>query len=837
MRALRREHDAARAAAGDRLWDSPDVLSYNGWLRRLWEECVYADGGAQTPLLLDGAQEQALWEEAIARSGVSGPLLNVPETARAAAAARDLLVAWRIPREATLFQGIEDTEAFWQWLIQVERRLAENGWITASELPGAITQRAKAAGPRTSVLLAGFDGYSPADAALFDALRREGYEIRERPQPTKGRLRASRVECHSSADEFRAAAVWARAKLEKNPEARLGVIVRGLTGVAASVERTFADVLHGSTSSRLANYTRAFELASGARAMDAPILSTALALLKLVSGMPLAEAGALLRSPFIGQDAIVASRVAGELRRFGFETVSLEVDRIARIFPKMATFAEKLTERKRPSQWSSIFSKLLNAAGWPGERRLSKEEKQALESWDAALSSLAGLDVVLSRLTFDQALTRLRSIVASSRFAPSNGNPPVEIMDFPEAEGAQFDAVWLAGLHAAAWPQPARPNPFLPIAVQRNAEMPHSSVEWELAHAKRAMQRLLTSSKEVVCSYPRMSGEEPLRASPLIETLPLAPPAPVYSGTALDRAFLATVRLEKVTQGRASELPVGSAAPGGASLIADQSVCPFRAFAKYRLQAREWDESPLGISPLEHGNVAHGAMEIFWREMRTQEELLVRTQDDVREAIHRAIRAALDAKLSRRDRSPAFARFREFEEHRLQRLIEEWIDTEKTRRPFEVVQSEAGETVDLGGLQLKVRVDRIDRYEDGTHGILDYKTSPKISRDGWDGERPDAPQLPLYAAKDEMREISEIAFAQIAPEKVQLISASGEELRERIPKWRKIVTGLATEFRTGYAEVDPKDVRKTCQWCDLKPLCRVNEKLGAPLDGGAGEGA
>ncbi|MEQ1886277.1 MAG: PD-(D/E)XK nuclease family protein [Bryobacteraceae bacterium] len=837
MRALRREHDAARAEAGERLWDSPDILSYNGWLRRLWEECVYAEASAETPLLLDRAQEQTLWEEAIARSGVSGPLLNIPETARAAAAARDLLVAWRIPGDVSLFQGLEDTEAFWQWLMQVDRRLTENRWITESELPAAISRRPKAAGLRMPVLLAGFDGYSPADAALFDALRKEGGEIREHPRPAIKRSRVSRVECHSSADEFRAAAVWARTKLEKNPDARLGVIVRGLAGVSASVERTFDDVLHGSTSFRAPGRARAFVIATGGRATDAPILSIALALLKLIPGMPLSEASTLLRSPFTGLDAVLSARTSSDLRRFGFETVSLEVDRIARLFPKMAAVAEKLTERKRPSQWSSIFSKLLTAAGWPGARGLSNQEKQALETWDTALSSLAGLDVVLARLTFDQGLTRLRSIVASSRLASENGNPLVEIMDFPEAEGAQFDAVWVAGMHASAWPQPARPNPFLPVAVQRNAEMPHSSVEWELARAKRAMHRLLASSKEVVCSHPRMSGEEPLRASPLIETLPLAPPVPVYSDTALDRAFLATVRIENVPQGRASELPVGSPAPGGTWLIADQSACPFRAFAKYRLQAREVDEAPLGISASEHGNVAHAAMEIFWREMRTQGELLTRSHAQVRDAVQRAIRAALDAKLSRRDRSPAFARFREFEEQRLERLIEEWIGVEKTRRPFEVVQSEAGETVNIGGLQLKVRVDRIDRYDDGTHGILDYKTSAKISKDGWDGARPDAPQLPLYAAKDELREISEIAFAQMAPEKVQLISESGDSLRERIPEWREVVTRLANEFRTGNAEVDPKDLRKSCEWCDLKPLCRVQEKLGAPVDGNGGADA
>ena len=35
----------------------------------------------------------------------------------------------------------------------------------------------------------------------------------------------------------------------------------------------------------------------------------------------------------------------------------------------------------------------------------------------------------------------------------------------------------------------------------------------------------------------------------------------------------------------------------------------------------------------------------------------------------------------------------------------------------------------------------------GNYVVLDYKTSDNLNVDDWDGERPDAPQLPLYAVK------------------------------------------------------------------------------------------
>jgi len=840
MRALRREYDGARRDEGATVWDSPDVISYNGWLHRVWEECVYGDTAGDTPYLLDSAQEQALWEDAIKKSGVSGPLLNIPETARAAAGARDLLIQWHAPTDAAHFQGLEDTEAFWEWLTLVERRLKENDWITAAQLPGAIEQRID--GMRNQsfgdpITLAGFDELTPAGRSLFDALRRAecvvnetfGEETSEREPAASGHGSPRRVECHSAADEFRAAAAWARVKLEANPNARIGVVVRGLAASSAAVERIFDDTLHAELSFRISSRRPAFQLSPGTRAADAPVISTALTLLKLVTGMPLAEAGQLFRSPFIGPDAAAGARLESELRRFGCETVSINVDRVRRFFPKLTAAADSRAERKRPGQWSAIFSKLLVAAGWPGRRKLSPVERQALDQWDEALSELARLDVVISRMTLDAALARLRGIVSTRHLAPVDDAAPVQVMDVPDAAGSRFDALWIAGLHAAAWPQPPRPNPFLPPLLQRSAGIPHAWADWELGYARRATRRLLASSPEVVCSYPRNSGEEPLRPSPLIEAFPLSDAAPVFSGTALDRTFASAVPLERQPSGHAPELPVGTLQLGGTSLIADQSACPFRAFAKYRLGAREMDEAPLGISPAEHGNVAHSALETFWREMESRDELLARSGEEIRDAIGRAVNAALDIRLSRREKNASLERFRAFEEVRLARLIEEWLEVEKGRKPFKVVQHETGETVEIGGIQLKVRVDRIDRYEDGTHAILDYKTGASISKDGWDGERPDAPQLPVYAVVETLREISEIAFAQIAPGKMRLIHESGGELRRRIPEWRTVLTGLATRFREGDAEVDPKDPPKTCEFCKLQPLCRVNERLGTPL--------
>ena len=98
-------------------------------------------------------------------------------------------------------------------------------------------------------------------------------------------------------------------------------------------------------------------------------------------------------------------------------------------------------KRQHPSEWSAAFSKLLQRAGWPGDRPLNPAEHQAVEHWKNLLSELAALDVVLPRITYGQALQRLRRIAHDRRFAPRDEGAPVQIMDMLEAAGSQFDAL------------------------------------------------------------------------------------------------------------------------------------------------------------------------------------------------------------------------------------------------------------------------------------------------------------------------------------------------------------------------------------------------------------
>ncbi len=821
-RQMRRDYDAERRRQGLHVWESPDILPRGAWLERVWQECAYRDP-IHTPVLLSHVQEEALWEQCIGESSAADVLLDLPATVSATAQAFGLAYSWEVRCEAAEFRGLHDPEAFLGWMQTVERKLRENGWITASQLPAELLDRVRTGTVVTGTLFhAGFDELAPADRRLFGACHAQVWNAGPKMSATS----QCRVGLRDSSEELIRAAAWARRKLEADPAARIGVIVRGLAGLSTAAERIFDDIFHGRLDFARGSEATAFHISAGAPSSDVPLMGEALLILGIKSGLRIGEAGMMLRSPFLGIGKPQASRLYTDLRRQGIENISFEVEAVRRAFSSLTKAADELRERQHPSEWSAAFSRLLQRAGWPGTRPLNPAEHQALEHWKNLLSEFAALDLVLPRMTYGQSLERLRRMARDRRFAPRDEGTPVQIMDMLEAAGSQFDALWITGLDAGAWPDALRPHPFLPLSLQRTAGMPHSSAERELAYARRITERLLSSAPEVVCSYPLFSGEEKLRVSPLLETLPEAAAHEMSLETPLRRIFAAALPLEIQPLGQAPALAPGTLQSGGMRVLADQAACPFKAFATHRLRAREYDAPDIGISPSERGTVAHEALEIFWRDIGSRRELLARSADEVATAIERCVTAALDSRLSRRQKNTSLERSRALEQVRLELLIAEWLDVERERPDFEVVERETPRRIVAGGLELDLKVDRIDRMPSGRFVVLDYKTSDKLSLKDWDGERPDAPQLPLYAVK-RVREVAGVYYAKLVPGDVELMGHEGEALAWRVPEWTRVVDQLGASFLRGDAAVDPKYARKTCELCDLQSLCRIAEVRAA----------
>jgi len=874
--ALRAAFDARQAARGAKAWESADVLPLDAWLERTWEDLLYAEGAGSLPLLMSPAQEVALWDEVVAASPEAQGLLAPGATASRAREAWRLLHAWGLLERTRRAPTGEDARVFLEWAARFERLCTQRQLIDRARLVDALASRlAPRALEGTTVVLHGFDIVPPQLGEWLDRLSQEGVEvIASGPDPRGGSARC--VSVARASDEHWAAARWARARLEAHPHARVGVVVPDLARSRDAVERAFTHVMEPAAAlPGAAPAARSFDISLGRPLAEWPLACDALALLELMTGeVDFEVASRLVRSPFIAgaeREAGVRARLdarlrercgarvdlAGLIRAVGSPDASaapLLAQRLSQLAHGWRTHAH---ETLGASAWSSGWAHALRVAGFPGERPLDSHEYQTLQKWHEALASFGAIERVTGRMRARAALGRLGHLVRETVFQPEAGGAPVTIVGVLESAGLPFDHLWVAGMTDDAWPLPARPNPFVPVRVQREAGVPEADPVASLELDRRITAGWLDAAPEVVVSHARMRDDEELSVSPLFAHLEAATLADlaVADGATLAESVHALRATERVADGEAPAI-VAPQHPGGTSLFQNQAACPFRAFARNRLASQMPGTPQPGLDAAQRGTLLHQVLATFWQATRTREALAGLDGRALQERLASAADDAL-ARMRRRRAQSLEGRFAALERDRLVALARAWLDFELRRDDFEVIGTEAPVTVSFGGVSVEAKLDRIDLLASGTRAVLDYKTGV-ASLSSWLGARPDEPQLPMYALSVE-GPVEALAFARVRPNELEFCGLSRREgllpgvgtigkSRSRnakqypgwdalVASWRRELEQLGSEFAAGVATVSPKRGNNTCRQCDQQVLCRIAEKT-PQFDAGLGtEGA
>jgi ATP-dependent helicase/nuclease subunit B len=826
-RVLADEFHSMEVARGRTVWNRPNVLPWDAFLDRTWADWLGRWADQSAPILLDAPQEEMLWEQIIRESPAGASLLQITETARQAVETWRLMAAYRLPLSGS-FEASEDWAAFAAWCREFQRQCSANGWLDRARLSDFIQTRIVVG----EVYVAGFDEMTPQQAEFFEALGT--WHRVEMPDYLPA---SERRKLRDSAGEIRSAAAWAQRLLRADPRTQIGIIVApDLMHLRSKVERILGEVLEPGGGSR--GQRRAFHLSMGPALAEYPVVRSALLILEFALGkLPLPRAGMLLRSPFTGgseKEWGKRAQLDARLRKNGVWDVSTDrlfddaasCPELQRALRRLQKHLRKLPEAQQPSDWARSIPELLEAFGWPGDRSLSSAEFQTVEAWRAVVSSLASLDLTAPPMNLAQAADWLQQQAANTRFQMDDEGAPVQVMGMLEAAGLRFDHLWIMGLHDEALPAAAHLNPFLPTSLQREHRLPHSSSEHELEFATKLMDRLLASAPDVVFSYPETEGDRALTPSPLVAggVWLEADDENTFDGWVA--RMRSTAVFEEITDETGPEL-AQSDSTGGFSLFKDMAACPFRAFAKHRLSARPLEDADLGLSYRDRGTTVHKALEVIWQELGSHARLMSLDAGELQSLVARGADAAV-AKLG-----PGIGR--NLEKQRLQKILTEWMELEKSRVEFTVAGIEAERLIAIGGLQIKTRADRVDALPDGREIILDYKTGQLKSR-GWEGERPDEPQLPLYCATSEkpvagaafaVIRVGELRFRGLTTQDVSLPALTKMPIDPPIPfdrqllEWRRVLEHLAEEFRAGKAQVDPKP--GACDNCGLRALCRIRE--------------
>lgn len=833
---LREKYHKNQQALGKAVWHSAKIMPVDAWLQQYWHECALS-APVSLPCLLNKHQTMLLWQNIIQRSSAYHHGMNITVIVNCAQRAWELLQQWQVKLDINTFTHNKDCLSFYHWAQAFQQHCAGRQWIDHASLASYLASflpRQTLPQPQ-HLILACFDEITPQLSHLYQRLKTLGTRIDAYDQSIQAR-QINKAGCHDRDHELACMVNWAQQQQQAG--------ITDLICVIPDLQQIRDRVAHVFQSQ-----CESFNISLGSSLAAYPIIHTALKLLKPDAGYyPLAEISTLLRTPFIGgaeQEQMPRAQLDSAIHRTGspalpltaISTLAQQTSHHCPVLLQHLTAWQQHTppQAQTASQWAHFFNQQLSKLGWPGERSLNSEEFQLLERWHHLLDEFASLDLVSQDLTHTQAFSLLTKLADNSIFQAQTKPAAINILGLLEAAGMTTDAMWVMGFDDRSWPGAVKPVPFIPANLQKAYNMPQSSAARELAFSQRLSKRLCHSALTVIISYPQQEQERKLYPSPLIADLPS-----LEMQGLIDSAVQSPYPLEHLSDWQGPAVTASETIQGGAAILKEQAVCPFRAFAKFRLEAMPLDQTQAGLNRLEQGILLHHALEKFWQITIDWQTLTNYDEKALHDVLTQSIKHAIE-KLPFLRRKTIAALCLQLEEKRLLRLLTAWLTLEKQRDPFTVTALEHTLTLELSGINFKLRIDRIDKTSDGKTIIIDHKISI-CKPDDWFGERPEEPQLPLYSLSDDS--VSTLLFAQIRIDAMGFKGFTDDAIKLQGVKsitadktqadchnwqsqrqyWHDILTTHAHAFCQGHAIIDPKHLEKTCQQCTLKSLCRIYDQ-------------
>jgi len=834
---------------------TPDIVTWQHWLMNLASSC------SEMPIPLTAHQEMQLWEQLILRD-LSHNDFPREKSASVRGLARHASEAWILMQQyrinvRELSPGGEEAEALARWIRSMQSQLNSGkliGRTLAAEMPRHLyaqfhSQGSGIAWSGGSIILDGFESLTPMQHQILDALQQKGCDILH--VPGCGRKAACILTpCPDESSEFWHIAERIKILLDRDEHLRILVLTAKPGCDATRLRRVLDSVLIPD-----AYLDPARDIQAVATAGDAlshwPMIEQALHLLSLAGKKRIGfdDFSPLLFFPWLsgyGDERMARASLDAKFRKQNRRRLSLngllasaDIHALPLLLPVIGAVSDWRPGRQSAVFWVKAVHALLLSAGFfrggqEDEQPRSNLEIRQMNAFRDILSSLAALDAVEPALDWHTFLSRLRTSCAETRLGRTPTYPNVVMMPLNQVAGMQSGHVFVTGMDEEAFPSAVHPYPLLPVHLQRKYGVSMSSGALTFESSRWLWAQLLQVAPTIECSYARQKDEHEMLPSSFVAG---------WSETGMQPRLRLPLPLELETFEDAPDVPLQSdeVIHGGASIIKNQSACPFRAFATHRLGIVQLSETEPGIEATARGSLIHLALEFIWRRLKSQTELLKLTKIERADLLGAAIDHAWKERNIFRDSD-----VQAIEKKRMLHVLNAWLDAETARPPFEVYEYEKAYDLSLPEAESKqcsvhIKVDRIDRDETGRRILIDYKTGHKQSVSKWLGDRMDEPQLPLYAlaagvSVDDavtfatVRSGNEMGFEGLAGEDTGITGIAvcdGKRNRpgdwqQVLDDWRVHINTLAREFAEGRSAVAPRNSR-ACAYCGLEAVCRIEE--------------
>jgi exodeoxyribonuclease-5 len=819
---------------------APAVFTLSQWVADL---SIRLDllNGYPSPQSADSFQQVALWEKAIEQSFTEIPGPERFALAQKAREAQRLQNQWVDPQD---LQHIDNGfHPFNKWCEFVAQQMKERRWVNNEErmrhLVGQLSDQDHSAGLLPQVItLKGFVEFTRLERQLLEALGKCGVEVNIEPPVQLTDTQAVRQGFDSIDQEISAAAKWANSQLALG-HTRIGVIVNALPSLAHRIHTVFSNELNPESVLSLSECEGTlFRMSVGFPLSEFDLIRDAMLLLDLASAGMRAPA----EFPRVSRLLLSPNWSGGETERFARARLEVLLRRKSGFRLSPAFVSERATRLSGNDELKALVAgingisvrnpklkpaeqllKWLEDWGWPGDASCQPEALKLQ-------SGLIGLLEKLSRQDFasvtDCLLSLKRRCAQEQGPGPGGAFSPIQIMSTDEAYGLSFDAAWHMNFTMENWPARPVSNPFL--SGESLKVVPRATEEGAFEYAHRLTTALESCAGEVCFSWCRRLDDLKVSESPLIMHLPDKSEEPVQASCLWRQVSPAASEIsdyrshpwlqEAATeQGVPMTIGSGHRLSSAVSFLNFQSACPLAAYLVFRLDAR-MEALPQPFTDASYrGELIHAALEELYQVHKGRADQP--SIDAVNDAVSRALEnCSAEQKLLTVERLAMSNSLRE--------ILLEWLGFEDEWAAGVPIETEWRGTFSLGGFEADVRVDRIDRLEDGRIFLVDYKTGYNSQVPGWANERLEDVQLPLYSvllAGAEIGEPAGVALAFVRPDDMKLIGLSdylpatgngvsgfgsrGSKLSRELTGWSEAVALWKTKLEALMNEIRNGDCR------------------------------
>lgn len=475
----------------------------------------------------------------------------------------------------------------------------------------------------------------------------------------------------------------------------------------------------------------------------------------------------------------------------------------APLMTRIEELRQTMRHPRRLPEWLAGMQKLLETAGlwqaWAadaagesviGALGLHESRQVELQAWPAAQRSMS-----LSEFT-----AWAGSALEAVNFKPlAQADAQAVILPMSQLLCRLFPALVLPGADEQRLPAAPEPPGSWSTAQRVAMRLPTRDL---LEAAQREAWRiaLQTPTVDVLWRHSDDSGE-PLLASPLVQALLLRGEGEQGLDPRQPRSV--TTHPVYAPEPRGDVLP---AMPLSASSYDMLRTCPYRFFALRQLGLQDEGELDVDVDKRDFGNWVHLTLNLFHVALQTDPDA-----DRVTLLDAAALQATQTQALDEGEFLPFGVGWPGLRDGYLRWLAEH----EATGAVFEVAEADAKAT--LGILQLRGRLDRVDRLPDGSPLVIDYKTeAPKRTTDRLKAGNEDT-QLPFYALLSGA-DTPRAAYVNVSERE----GTSLHEPPDLLLLAEQLYEGMQSDI-SRISQGEPLlalGEGAVCDWCEVRGMCR-----------------